>query len=118
MKTHRDLDVWRLAMELAADVYRLTEDLPKHERYGLKSQMCRAVVSIPSNIAEGAARQTKKEFIQFLYCSLGSSSELETQLELCIFLEYFTKERLAEIFEKQSRVSQMLIGLIRSMKRK
>ena len=61
MKTHRDLDVWKLSMNLTADVYRLTDSFPKHEKYGLTSQICRSAVSIASNIAEGAARQTKKE---------------------------------------------------------
>ena len=118
MKTHRDLDVWKLSMEFAAEIYRLSDVFPKIERYGLTSQMCRAAVSIPSNIAEGAARQSKKEFIQFLYCSLGSSSELETQLDLAVMLNYATEEGLESVREKQMRISQMLLGLIRSLKKR
>jgi four helix bundle protein len=117
MKTHRDLDVWKLAMEFAKEIYSLTEKLPHHELYGLTSQLRRAAVSIASNIAEGAARQTKKEFIQFLYCSLGSSAEVETQLILAQMLGYFTDEDLCLLFEMRERISKMVYGLIRSLKR-
>lgn len=116
MKSHRDLEVWKVSMDLAKDVYRLVESFPKHERYGLSSQMCRAAVSIPSNIAEGAARQTKREMVQFLYISLGSSAELETHLELSSSLEYVSQEDLSRVMEKQGSVSKMLVGLIRSIR--
>ena len=81
-KTHKDLDVWKKAMELAKEIYLLTSNFPKEEIYGLSSQMRRASVSIPSNIAEGAARNSDKEFARFLYISLGSLSELDTQIIL------------------------------------
>jgi four helix bundle protein len=90
IKTHRDLNVWKEAIhvppcngrkdDLAKRIYSLTADFPKEKMYGLVSQMRRSAVSIPSNIAEGAARNSNKEFIQFLYISLGSLAELETQL--------------------------------------
>ena len=118
MFTHRDLDVWRLAMELTVDTYRLTESLPKHEKYGLGAQIRRSAVSVASNIAEGAARQTKKEFVQFLYCALGSSAELETQLELINLIGYCDTSDLRPLSDKQARVSKMILGLIKSIKKK
>ncbi|MGC9337367.1 MAG: four helix bundle protein [Candidatus Cloacimonadia bacterium] len=80
VRTHKDLDVWKLGIELVEKIYKATTVFPKEKIYGLTSQMRRATVSIPSNIAEGAARNSEKEFIQFLYISLGSLSELETQI--------------------------------------
>ena len=73
---HKDLDVWKESMNLAREVYLLTQTFPKEERYGITSQIRRSAVSIPSNIAEGAARSSDKEYIQFLYISLGSLAEL------------------------------------------
>ena len=81
-RTHKDLDVWNKSIELAEKIYKVTSSFPKEEQYGIVSQIRRSVVSISSNIAEGAARNSKKEFIQFLYIALGSLSELETQLIL------------------------------------
>lgn len=82
MKIHRSLEVWQRSINFAERVYGLTASFPKNEDYGLTSQLRRAAISIPSNIAEGAARQTKKEFIQFLYMAAGSASEVDTQLEI------------------------------------
>jgi len=81
-KPHKQLDAWTTAIELAQLVYKTTDKFPAKEQFGLTNQARRAAISIPSNIAEGAARQTKKEFIQFLYIAKGSLSELDTQLEL------------------------------------
>jgi len=86
---HKELDVWKYSVDLVMDVYKITLDFPKEETYGLTSQIKRAVVSIPSNIAEGLARQTKREQIQFLYIALGSLSELETQLIISKKLGFF-----------------------------
>ena len=83
MKTHKDLNVWNRSIELVITIYKVTKDFPKEETYGLISQMRRSAISVPSNIAEGAARQSKKEFRQFLYIASGSVSELETQLIIC-----------------------------------
>lgn len=88
MKDHKDLDVWNQSMVLAEQVYTLTKEFPSDEKYGLISQMKRAVVSIPSNIAEGAARKGNKEYIQFLYIAMGSLSELETQILLSQRLQF------------------------------
>lgn len=83
MKTHRDLDVWKKSVSLVTSIYEITKSFPKEEIYGLTNQIRRAAVSVPSNIAEGSARQGNKEFIQFLYIALGSLTELETQLNYC-----------------------------------
>jgi four helix bundle protein len=115
LKTHKDLDVWKEAMLLAKDIYVLTARFPKEEAYGLVSQMRRAAVSVPSNVAEGAAKNSAKEFIQFLYVSLGSLAELETQAFVSIELGY---EIPASILDRIERVRKMLLGLIRHMRRK
>ncbi len=79
VKTHKDLDVYKLSIELVADIYQATNRFPKEELFGLTAHVSKSAVSIPSNIAEGSARNHKKEFIQFLYISLGSAAELDTQ---------------------------------------
>ena len=85
---HRKLIVWQKSMEFVREIYRVSASFPKSEEYGLSSQMRRAAVSIPSNMAEGAARKGKKEFIQFINIAQGSISELDTQLELAYMLDY------------------------------
>ncbi|NRS89376.1 four helix bundle protein [Flavobacterium sp. 7E] len=116
MKDHKDLDVWKQSMLLAEDVYALTKDFPADEKYGLSSQIKRAVVSIPSNIAEGAARKGDKEFIQFLYIAMGSLSELETQLLLSKRLQ-FTKSVETHL-DQIEKIKKMLFGLIRYVNNK
>ncbi|MBC7099278.1 four helix bundle protein [Candidatus Bipolaricaulota bacterium] len=113
LRTHKDLDVWKESMHLAREVYRVTKAFPKEELYGLVSQLRRAAVSVPSNIAEGAARASAKEFAQFLYTASGSLSELETQLILAKELGWVTEE---EIFRLVERVRMMIFGLIRQVK--
>ena len=88
MKTHKDLDIWKRGIGLVTDVYKLTKNFPKEETYGLSSQMRRAAVSYPSNIAEGAARNSKADYNRFVYIALGSLSELETQVIIPKNLEY------------------------------
>lgn len=105
-----------MSMELCIDVYKLTERFPRSELYGLTSQLRRSVVSIPSNLAEGAARQSKKEYVHFLYCALGSAAELETQLVLSGMLGFAAEIKLRPLVEKLTRVSKMLNGLIRKWK--
>ena len=103
MTTHKDLDIWKLGIELVEEVYKTTSEFPKEEIYGLSSQMRRAAVSIPSNVSEGAARSGKKEFIQFLYVSLGFLAELETQTIIAEKLGYLKSSQLMELIEKQRR---------------
>ena len=114
MKTHVDLDVWKRAMDFVEMVYVLSGRFPKEEVYGLTSQVRRAAVSIPSNIAEGASRQSTKEFIQFLYISLGSLSEVETQLMLSYRLKYVPS--IEEELKHATIIKKMLNGLITHQK--
>ena len=113
VRTHKDLEAWKMSMELVEKVYRLTKSFPKEEQYGITSQMRRAAISIPSNIAEGASRNSDKEFIQFLYVSSGSLSELETQLLLSKRLGLMDQN---EIFDDVTSIKKMLFGLIRFLK--
>lgn len=116
IKNHKDLDIWILSMDLVTKVYVLTSDYPSTEKFGLIAQMRRAAVSIPSNIAEGFARQTTKELIQFLYISNGSLSELETQLLISKNLN-FVKD--IESFEDIIiRIRKMISKLISKLKEK
>lgn len=115
MKTHKDLDVWNEAMALAKCIYTTTKCFPKTETYSLADQMRRAAVSIPSNIAEGAARQSNKEFIQFLYIALGSCAELETQCLLAKEFGYIDEKN--DSFLHLDKVGKMLNGLIRYQKK-
>jgi four helix bundle protein len=112
MKTHKDLIVWQKAMDFVEEVYKLTDRMPKSELYGLTSQIRRSAVSVPSNIAEGAARNYDKEFLQFLYISLGSVAELETQLLLAERLKFIPQAPL----ENLSEIKKLLLGLIRAKK--
>ena len=114
-KTHKDLDVWNKAMDLAGALYLLTNTFPREEQFGLTSQIRRAGVSVASNIAEGAARNSNKEFIQFLYIALGSIAEIETQLLLAKRLHFLREDTL---IEKTDAVRKMLLGLIKFLKGK
>ena len=112
MKTHKDLEVWKNGITLVTDIYQITKNYPKEEVYGLTSQIRRAAVSIPSNIAEGAARNYEKEFIQFLYIAFGSLSELETQLIISMNLHYIEPNQFEELNNKISILRAQLKGLI------
>lgn len=114
----QDLIVWKKAMELTQETYRLVKTLPPEERYALSDQMRRAAVSIPSNIAEGQARNTSKEFIQFLHIAKGSNAELITQLLLCVDFGYLTEEQIHYARQLSYKVAQLLSALIRSLKSK
>jgi four helix bundle protein len=117
-RAHKNLDVWQLSVSLATYVYKITEIFPKSEIYGLTSQMRRAAVSIPSNIAEGAARSSNKEFAQFLNIAGGSLSELDTQIEIAYNLKYIEIEQRNEINQKTEVISSKLGGLICSIRKK
>src|ERR1700722_5217099 len=109
--TFRDLKVWNLAMDLSVLVYALTADFPKQETYGLSSQMRRASVSIASNIAEGKARSSRRDFRQFVTIAIGSNWELQTQLALARRLRFIDEARIAEAEALCHEVARMLNGL-------
>ena len=118
MKTHKDLDSYQKAMELVQKTYEVTSEFPDEEKYGLISQMRRAAVSIPSNIAEGAARDAVKENLQFLSYSQGSLSELETQLELSVRLGFLKREVCNEMDTDMMALRAMIAGMRRHLKSK
>ena len=116
--SYRDLAVWQRAMELAALVYKLTATLPREEMYGLSSQLQRAAVSIPSNIAEGHARESTKEYLRYLLVSRGSMAELETQLLLCQKLQLLSKEDVEHTLIVSDEIGRMIRGLQKSLTKK
>lgn len=99
-------------------VYKLTQGFPTYELYGLTSQIRRSVVSIPANIAEGAGRQTKKEFLQFYHISQGSLSELDTLIAVARSLRYLTEETLHTLDSHMIQIDKMITGLIKNLQRK
>lgn len=114
---YQDLVAWQKAKALATDIYRATEDFPKAEMYGITSQLRRAAVSVPSNIAEGQGRLTKGEFCHFLGQARGSLLELETQLAIAVDLSYLQETRFKELQLRSAEVCKILNGLIASMRK-
>ncbi|MDP8241801.1 MAG: four helix bundle protein [Candidatus Celaenobacter antarcticus] len=112
---HKDLDVWKLEIELVTKIYEITSNFPTTEQFGLTSQMQRAAISMPSNIAEGAARNSEKEYIHFLYISLGSLAELETQLIISNKLGFLED---VSIFEEVEKLRRKLLNFIKYFKQK
>jgi four helix bundle protein len=117
VKSHKNLKVWQEAMNLASLVYEMSKTFPEDERYGLVSQMRRAAVSIPSNIAEGSARATKKDTIHFYVVARASLSELDTQLELCKMMQFVGESSFSALSQKLDVVDSLLSGLIRFHKK-
>jgi four helix bundle protein len=116
IESYRSLSVWQKSVEFAVLVYRLVEKLPKHELYGLCSQMQRAAVSIPSNIAEGKERQSDKDFSRFIAIALGSLAELETQLLISQKLGYLAESDTQEINQQADAIGKMLRGLFKTLR--
>ena len=116
-KPHKKLDVWKKSIDLVEQIYKLTQRFPKTEEFGLINQMRRSASSIPANIAEGAARQTKKEFIQFLHIAQGSLSELDTHIEVSLKLGYIKADSTEELSPGMNQIDKMLTGLIKSLKK-
>jgi len=116
IKSYRDLEVWQLAIQLIKKIYLVTDGFPQKEKYGLSSQMQRAAVSIASNIAEGKTRQTKREYIQFLYIALGSTAELETQITVSKELEYINSVDNNNMLEQTDHIARMLRNLIKGLR--
>ena len=118
MKTHRQLDVWKDSIDLTLALYKITTSFPKDEVYGLSIQIRRAAVSVPANIAEGAARNSSKDFVRFLHISLGSLSELETLLLIAINLGISNPDQFNDINNRIIRITAQLTGLITSISTK
>ncbi|PZO48021.1 MAG: four helix bundle protein, partial [Alphaproteobacteria bacterium] len=111
MKSHRELDVWKVSMELAREVYALARVMPKQEEYRLTGQMLRAAVSVAANIAEGHARATRKDYAHFISIAKGSTAELETLLLLARHTELLSDESTEAVLQKTERVAKMLARL-------
>jgi len=114
----RDLDVWQVAMDLVVAVYRETECLPPAERFGLTSQIRRAALSIPSNIAEGHARRNEGAYLNHVRIAIGSQAELDTQIEAALRLGFLEAASAATLLSDLGRLRQMLYGLRRSLQRR
>lgn len=112
MKTFRELLVWQKSIALVTKVYKSTSLFPKEELYGLTSQIRRASISVPSNIAEGYGRKTNKEFIRFLRISMGSLFEIQTQLEIAKNINFINKEVYLDLYEDSREIERMLSSLI------
>ncbi|MBW2109196.1 MAG: four helix bundle protein [Deltaproteobacteria bacterium] len=117
-KPHKKLEGWKKAVGLTLKIYRLTNKLPDSEKFGLTSQMRRAAVSVASNIAEGAARNSKKEFVHFLFNAQGSLSELDTQILICKELGYVSEDDCCQVESDMETESKLIAGLIRSLRKK
>jgi len=115
IKSHRDLTVWRKAMDVAREVYRLTDALPKKEEYRMTAQLIRAAISIPANIAEGNARGSRKDYANFVSIARGSAAELETLLTLVIEAGLAPASAVESLLAKLDEIGRMLNGLRRSL---
>ena len=111
IRSYRDLNVWKVSMELVCEVYEVTRNFPDTERYGLTSQMRRCAISIPSNIAEGWSRNSARSFISYLNIASGSVSELLTQLEIARRINYINEEKTIHLNLKGIEISKMLYML-------
>ncbi len=115
IQTYRDLNIWRLGIELVKEIYKLTEKFPRQEIYGIVNQMRRAAISIPSNVAEGFKRHHNNEHRQFLYVTLGSCAELETQITIAKELNYIHEDKEAALLEKLDHIGRMITSLIKKL---
>lgn len=115
---HKNLIAWQEAMELVRLIYFFASELPSDEKFNVVSQLKRAAVSIPLNIAEGAGRNSDKEFKHFLHIARGSLSELNTLLDLCVLLEFCDSQRISPLTEQEQRCAALLNGLIKSLNAK
>jgi four helix bundle protein len=117
-QSYKDLEVWGKAIELAVEVHGLTSRLPRHELFGLTSQMRRAAVSIPSNVAEGACRRTTRDFVAFLHVARGSVAELETQWLLALRIGYIDDQTHDALATRLIEIGRLLNGLIRALQKR
>ena len=112
VNSYKDLIVWQKAMDLVVEIYKLVKKLPKEELYSLSDQMRRAAVSIPSNIAEGRNRSSSKDFLRFLYMARGSTAEIETQLYICVKLQYLKENDIEIALNLCGEIGKMLNAMI------
>ena len=117
IRSYRDLVVWQKAVELVTEIYRLTQSIPKEEKIDLMSQMRRAAVSIPSNIAEGHGRLSRKEYIYFLGNARGSLAELETQVTIARNLGFLEETKLNRVLEQAGELCRIKNGLLASLRK-
>ncbi len=115
IRNFRDLEIWRLGKEIALDTYEIIKNFPRDEMYGLSAQMRRAAISIPSNIAEGFNRYHNREYRQFLFISLGSCAELETQIEICSDLNLMDDNKKNNTIEKLDHEQRMIRNLLKKL---
>ncbi len=113
IKNFKNLRIWQEGIELVEEIYKITKEFPSHELYGLVNQIRRSSISVPSNIAEGFMRHHNKEFKQFLFITLSSSAELETQLIISNKLNYLANQKLSELLEKIEKINRMTMTLIK-----
>lgn len=118
MRSHEKLDVWKKSVDFVVQIYKMTESFPKEEKFGLTSQIRRASVSIPANIAEGAARESDKDFLRFLSIVQGSASEVETELLIANRLGYVSEENHISARAALDEIGRMTMGLAKHLKRK
>lgn len=116
INSYRDLLVWQKGMSLVTDIYTMTQTFPSNEQYGLTSQMRRSAISIPSNIAEGYGRNSTGDYARFLQIAVGSTFELQTQIEIAFNLKFITQEDFITNLEKAKELDRMLLSLIRKIK--
>ena len=116
MRPHQKLDAWSKSVDLVVEIYRATERFPKEERYGLTSQIRRAAVSVPANIAEGAGRYSQKEFAHFLSNAQGSASELETELIIAHRLGYLSEALYLTLIADLGRIGRLITGLTKRIR--
>lgn len=118
MRPHENLEAWTKSIDLVIDIYKTTESFPKEERYGLTSQLRRAAISVPANIAEGAGRNSAREFAHFVSNAQGSASELETELIIAYRLGYLSETLFAQLIGSLSRIGRLITGLSRHIRAK
>jgi four helix bundle protein len=118
IRSYRDLIVWQKSMQLVTEIYLLAKNFPKEEIYGLTSQIKRAVISVPSNIAEGQGRDSTREFIHHLSIAYGSLMEVETQLQIAVNLNFVEQMKINEIYTRTSEIGRLINGLSRSLQNK
>jgi four helix bundle protein len=118
VRSYRELEVWQKAMDLVVECYKIAERFPKTEIYGLTSQLQRAAVSVPANIAEGQGRSHTKEFLNHLSISYGSLMEVETHLQIAARLHYLDDSKLQTMLSNTAQIGRMLNGLMNSVNRR